>query len=73
MSETMVLVFSGNKMWMSETDSDPSSTRILREDSLFNLLLKTFSGSGMKSTKPIEFLLVEYLEVLTDNGVANWT
>ena len=42
MLETVVLVFSGNKMWMSETDSDPSSARILREDSLFNLLLKTF-------------------------------
>ena len=58
---------------MSETDSDPSSARILQEDSLFNLLLKTFSGSGMKSTKPTEFLLVEYLEVLTDSRVARWT
>ena len=73
MSEIVVLVFSGNKMWMSETDSDPSYARILREDSLFNLLLKTFSGSRMKSTKPTEFLLVEYLEVLTDSGVARWT
>ena len=73
MSETVVLVFLGNKMWMSETNSDPSSARILREDILFNLLLKTFSGSGMKSTKPTEFLLVEYLEALTYSGVARWT
>ena len=72
MSEIVVLVFLGNKMWMSKTDSDPSSARILQEDSLFNLLLKTFSGSGMKSNKPTEFLLVEYLEVLTDSGVARW-
>ena len=29
MSETKVLVFSGNKRWMFETNSDPSSARIL--------------------------------------------
>ena len=65
--------FSGNKRWMSETNSDPSSARILGEDSFFNLLLKTFSGLGMKSTKPKDCLLVEYLEVLNDSGVARWT
>jgi len=46
---------------------------ILREESLANLLQKYFQVQGMKSTKPCEFLTVEYLVKFELSGVARWS